>query len=413
MTGKQARRRGLAWLAPAVALGLLVAACGTTTGAGGGGEAVKEVHLGGTYPMTGPLGTDGQEMVNAIQIAIDDVNAAGGIASLGGAKVKFTALDSKGAPEQAANNTKALIDQGVVGLIGAWLSSNTLATTQVAERAQIPHIVDQSQAKEILGRGFKYTYRVMFSPEKVGVAATEQLEELRKRLPKLGRSVVYLHEESSFGSALAEEWVKNAKNYDLEVKAVIAYPTATTNLSTEVARAIATEADMIMSSGYAPDSLLLLKALKEQGAKFKAVVGVDSAAWYTNRFAKQAGDLLNNVFDTSYPVNRGASEYTSFENAYRKRFNADPSDAAALSYTSARVLVEAIEKAGATGGPEIQKQLATGTFKPYLLAQDQITFSEEGQNKEIMPLMYQWQDGVRQTILPEKFATAKPRDPSR
>jgi branched-chain amino acid transport system substrate-binding protein len=225
----------------------------------------------------------------------------------------------------------------------------------------------------------------------------------------MGRSVVYLHEESSFGSALAEEWVKNAKKYDLDVKAVIAYPTATTNLSTEVARAIATNADMLMSSGYAPDSLLLLKALKEQGAKFKAIVGVDSAAWYTNRFAKEAGDLMNNVFDTSYPVNRNSSDYKSFVAAYQKRFNAEPSDGAVMSYTSARVLVEAIDKAGSTKGADIQKQLATGTFKPYLLAQDQITFDETGQNKEIMPLAYQWQDGVRQIILPEKFATAKPR----
>jgi branched-chain amino acid transport system substrate-binding protein len=422
MKAFQGRRRVMRLVAPLVLLGLVATACGSdskgdssaaTDGKGADAPAVKEVLLGGTYPLTGALGADGQEMVNSIQIAVDDVNAAGGIKSLGGAKVKFASKDSKAAPEEAANNTQALIDEGVVGLIGAWLSSSTLATTQVAERAGVPHIVDQSQAKQILARGFKYTYRVMFSPEKVGVAATEQLDWLLKNEWKgIKPTAVYLHEESSFGSALAEEWVKNAKNHDIQVKAVIPYPTATTDLSTEVARAIASGADMIMSSGYGPDSLLLLKTLKEQGAKFKAIVGVDSAAWYTDRFGKQAGDLLNNVIDTTYPVNRKAPEYKTFVDAYEKRFGAKPSDGGVMSYVSARVLMEAIDKAGSTDGKAIQEQLASGTFKPYLLVQDQITFDETGQNKEIMPLLYQWQDGVRQVVYPKEFATSSVRVPT-
>lgn len=365
---------------------------------------VPVILIGGTYPLTGALATDGQEMANAILIAVDHVNAAGGIASLDGALVQFDVIDSEGKPDLAANNVQTLIDRGAVGIIGAWLSSNTLATTQVAERAGIPHIVDQSLSNEILDRGFEYTFRVMFGPEAVGREGARWLEEIIAS-QGYGRTAAYLYEESPFGATIHEAFMESIQGYDIEVVAEIPYAASTTDLSAEVARAIASGADIVLSTGYGPDSLLLLQTLDEQGAEFDAIVGIDSAGWYNDRFAEQAGDLAEGIFDAaSYPVDHTLDEYESFIVDYTARFGVEPSDGAVMSYVSARVLLEAIEQAGTTDAATIREILASSTFDSHMLYQDDISFNEVGQNEGAAPIAYQYQGGRRLVVLPLEIA---------
>jgi len=366
-----------------------------------------EIMIGGTYPLTGALATDGQEMANAVQVAVDHVNAEGGIASLDGAPVRFDVIDSEGAPEVAATNAQTLIDRGAVGLIGAWLSSNTLATTQVAERAGIPHIVDQSLSNEILNRGFEFTFRVMFGPEAVGREGARWLDELAE-LEGFGRTAAYLYEDSPFGSTIHDAFMEAVADYDIDLVAEIPYAASTTDLSAEVARAISSDADLILSTGYGPDSLLLLQTLDEQGADVDAIVGVDSAGWYNDRFAEQAGDLAQGIFDVaSYPVDHTSPEYTAFVDDYTATFGVAPSDGAVMSYVSARVLMEAIDQAGTTDPEAIRETLATGTFDSHMLYQENITFDEVGQNVGASPIAYQYQDGHRLVVLPAEIADAE------
>jgi branched-chain amino acid transport system substrate-binding protein len=396
-------------LAAAVGLTLGVtalAACGSDGEASG--DSVDEVIIGGTYPLSGALADDGQEMVNAIQQAVDDVNADGGIESLDGAKVVFKFRDSTGAPEQAANNVQTLIDDGASAIIGAWLSSNTLATTQVAERAGVPHIVDQSQAPELIERGYKTTFRVMFDPPRVAKAANDFVELVNEQVGGNGKAV-HLHEDSAFGSAQAEYFAKEAGTRgNIEVED-ISYAASTTDMSAEVAQAIASGADLLLSTGYGPDSGLLLRTLKEQGADFKAIIGVDSAGWYNNRFAEDAGDLVENVFDAgSYPVDFGSEDYQAFVEAYQKEYGGEPSGGGVMSYVSARVLMEAIEDAGSADPDDIREALASGSFDGYLLTEEEITFDEVGQNEGIEPITYQFQNGRREVVFPEEWATSEP-----
>lgn len=392
----------------AVACALALTACG---GSGGDSSSVDEVLIGGTYPLTGPLADDGQEMVNAIKLAVADVNKDGGIASLDGAKVVFKAKDSTGAPEQAAKNVQALIDEDASALIGAWLSSNTLATTQVAERAKVPHIVDQSQAPELIERGYKYTFRVMFDPPRVAKGANDFVEQVNKDWGLNGKAV-FVHEDSAFGTSQSEYFRKEAEQRSLKVVKDIPYASSTTDLSSEVAQAIASGADILLSTGYAPDSLLLLKTLKEQGAAFKAIIGVDSAGWYSNRFAEDAGPLIEGVMDAgSYPIAFSSPDYKAFAEEFQSKYGGEPSGGAVMSYVSARVLLEAIEKAGSSDPADIRKALSTGTFGGYLLTQKQISFNDVGQNQEIEPIDYQFQNGRREVVWPEEFATSQLKRP--
>lgn len=301
-----------------------------------------------------------------------------------------------------------LIDGGAVGIIGAWLSSNTLATTQVAERAGIPHIVDQSQAPELIERGYKNTFRVMFDPPRVAKAANDFVELVNEEVGGNGKAV-HLFEDSAFGSAQNEYFEAEAdKRGILDVQG-ISYASSTTDLSAEVAQAISSGADLLLSTGYGPDSSLLLRTLKEQGASFKAVIGVDSAGWYSNRFAADSGDLAENVFDAgSYPVDFGSEDYQAFAEKYEAEYGDEPSGGGVMSYVSARVLLEAIEDAGSADPGDIREALASGTFDGYLLTEQEITFDDVGQNEGIEPITYQFQNGRREVVFPEEWATSKP-----
>lgn len=429
-------------LALVASLGLVVAACGSdddaattappaaettaagddtaTTAAGddtatsnpgaeptGPNPDAEQIIIGGTYPLTGALATDGQEMANAVQVAVDHVNVAGGIASLDGAGVTFNVIDSEGAPEVAATNVQSLIDDGASGIIGAWLSSNTLATTQVAERAGIPHIVDQSLSNEILNRGFEYTFRAMFSPESVGSEGARWLDELITS-QGFGNTAAFIFEDSPFGSTNHEAFMVAVEGYDIDVVEEIPYAASTTDLSAEVAQAISSGADLLLSVGYGPDSLLLLQTLDEQGAEFDAIVGVDSAGWYNDRFAEQAGDLVNGVFDVaSYPVDHTQPEYESFVADYTAQFGVAPSDGAVMSYVSARVLMEAFDQAGTADPKAVRETLANGTFDAHMLYQDSVEFNDIGQNTGAAPIAYQYQDGHRLVVLPIEIADAE------
>lgn len=400
-------RRGAKVTAFAVAGALALSACAADSD--GGSESVDQVLIGGTYPLTGVLADDGQEMVDAIELAFADVNASGGIESLG-AEAVFRVLDSTGAPEQAAQNVQSLIDDGAVSIIGAWLSSNTLATTQIAERAGIPHIVDQSQAPELIERGFENTFRVMFDPPKVAVSANDFIEVANAELG-LDGTAVHLFEESAFGSAQNEYFVAEAERRgNLDVLLSIPYASTTTDLSAEVAQAIASGADMLLSTGYSADSLLLLNTLEEQGADFGAIIAVDSAGWYTNRFADRAGELVEGVFDSgTYPIDFESEEYISFAERFEAEYGIEPSGGAVMSYVSARVLLEAIDRAGSADPADIREMLATGTFDSYLLHQDELSFDEFGQNEQIVPVSYQFQNLRREVVFPYEVATAEPR----
>src|SRR6516162_4087403 len=120
----------------------------------------KEVKIALVVPLSGAWARQGQLEQMGAELAIDDVNKAGGIKSLGGAKLKLVLYDTGDTAEKAKNAAQRLVAQepDVVGGIGCWLSSFTLAVTEVTERAELPWLT-LSYSDLITGRGFKYIFQ--------------------------------------------------------------------------------------------------------------------------------------------------------------------------------------------------------------------------------------------------------------
>src|ERR671936_476270 len=120
----------------------------------------KEVRVAMIAPMSGPWARQGELMKKGADMAIEDINNAGGIKSLGGAKMRLVVVDAGDSAERAKNAAQRLVAQetDVVGATGAWLSSFTLAVTEVTERAELP-VLTLSYSDQITARGFKYVFQ--------------------------------------------------------------------------------------------------------------------------------------------------------------------------------------------------------------------------------------------------------------
>src|SRR5262249_37890978 len=151
-------------------IAVLVAATATTTKVTAQPKAVKIAVI---VPLSGPWARQGQLVKLGAEKAIEEINASGGIQSLGGAKLELVSAEAGDSTEKAKNAAQRLIAQepDVVGGMGAWLSSFTLAVTEVTERAEVPWLT-LSYSDTITARGFKYVFQT--SPT-AGVQSVEAL----------------------------------------------------------------------------------------------------------------------------------------------------------------------------------------------------------------------------------------------
>jgi branched-chain amino acid transport system substrate-binding protein len=156
--GLSVKKRYTKLISLVVTLVFLLTVC---AGCGGGGDAnANEVKIGNILPLSGsaaPLGKIGQQ---ARDMAVEEINEAGGIKSLDGAKIKMVYADSKGDPATGVAEAERLITQENVSLItGCYQSGVAMPSTEVAERYQVPYFVPVPSEDVITERDFKYVFR--------------------------------------------------------------------------------------------------------------------------------------------------------------------------------------------------------------------------------------------------------------
>jgi len=141
----------------------------------------KPVKIAVIVPLSGPWARQGTLVKFGAETAVDEINQLGGIKALGGAKIELVAIDAGDSAEKAKNAAQRLVAQepDVVGGMGAWLSTFTLAVTEVTERAQIPWLT-LSYADSITGRGFKYVFQSSLTAGAQSIDALPTILQLAK-----------------------------------------------------------------------------------------------------------------------------------------------------------------------------------------------------------------------------------------
>ena len=143
-----------------------------------GGAQPKPIKVGVLHPVTGALAYSGQQCRMGALMAIEDINKAGGIKSLGGAKIEAMLGDAQSSPQAGTAEIEKMNEAGVSAVVGAFASAICLATTQAAAKYNLPHVVDVGVADQIVERGLKNTFRFGPGYKKCAEVAVASLHAL-------------------------------------------------------------------------------------------------------------------------------------------------------------------------------------------------------------------------------------------
>jgi branched-chain amino acid transport system substrate-binding protein len=368
----------------------------------------KEIIIGHIHPLSGFLAFDGTGMENGLKQAIEEINEAGGIKSMGGAKLKLLGADSEGKPEVAIGEVERMVKAGAVAITGCYQSSVTLVATQIAEKFGIPFVVSVAIDDEVTSRGFKYTFRIQPNSEQMASQAIRHLADLSKASGSPVKTIAYLHDNTAFGKPLSAHVAKFAKEFGMEVIEDVEYSPKAVDLSTEIGKIKAAGADIVLSTGYFGDGVRVYNTMKNLRIKTKAIMGCASGAFSHPNFSKELGPIAENVMDGNYKANPLSPLTKKALDGYQRRFGAEMGSGTVFSYQAAYVIADAIERAGSSDRKAVRDALASTNLENHILPQGPIVFGPGGQNINATAVITQVQGGQVKVVWPTKYAESKP-----
>ena len=203
---------------------------GDASGEQGGENVIK---IGSIHPLTGSMAYEGQQMVYGQELVAEMINEAGGIKSMGGAKLEIVSGDSQGLADVASTEAERLIEDGCVALTGCYNSAASMTASQVAEMAPIPFLVTISSSMELMIRGFEWSFRMQPNTDVFCSNFVDYLEQIKTDDMK---TIAIIYEDSITGYTTAQYAIDNIEKTGLELVGAIPYSPTTTSLSAEVTK---------------------------------------------------------------------------------------------------------------------------------------------------------------------------------
>jgi branched-chain amino acid transport system substrate-binding protein len=386
---------------------LLMTACAGSAVGGGGeasAEAVEEIVIGALHPLSGANAADGQQMSNAAQMAIDAINEAGGIESLGGAKLVLEAADTRGEPETGQSEATRLIEEGASALVGSFQSGTSANIASVAERNGVPFVMDVSALDSILEQGYTYSFRLQPSASMMGAQGAQYLHDVSEAGGDPVKKVGYLYEQGNFGASAYEAFAEQATELGFEVAPAISYDPASSDLSTQLQQVAASGADVLAVSGYYNDSLAIARAVESIAPDLDAVFGVANGGYDQNQFVTDAPNGGENYFDANYRWDATKPAAVELSEEYEAEFGQPIRTSAVLTYDAVMLIAGALEDAGSTDSEALRDAIAASSYEPLVVNNGPVSFDEAGQNENASVVVTQVQEGAVRQVFPTDLA---------
>lgn len=365
------------------------------------GESVDQVNVGVVVPLSGANAQFGENSRNGIQLIADQINANGGVESLGGAEINLIVVDSTSDPTSAASAAQRLITQeNVVAVLGAFASSLTLAISQVTERSNIP-LLTMSFSDEITERGFEYVFQVVPKGSELGRAQFDYTLDLAEAAGETIERVSIMYEDTAYGTSQASGLRAAAEERGVEVVQDDAYPLGINDVTPLIDRVRATDAQIVFPVSYLNDSLLIIRTMRQQGLDIPAVGG--AAGYIIPNFIDGLGEFADGVLSIA-PANYDLSQETD---AFRDEFGYFMVHEAIEHAAAMHVLYKALEESGTTDTEVLRDTLSEIRVDDGIVQAmpgGVIDFNDAGLNTETFPVMVQWQEGELVTVYPPEAA---------
>lgn len=366
-------------------------------------------------PLSGPWAREGELQRMGAEMAVDDINKGGGIKALGGAKVRLVQYDAGDSAEKAKSAAQRMIAQepGVSGGFGAWLSTFTLAVTEVTERAEIPWFT-QSYSDLITSRGFHYIFQS--SPTAVDQAekALPTILDLAERSTGKRLKKVAIISDNTASSVSFLKPIRSHVLADLGLTAVLdeVFTPPLADATTLIEKVRSTRPDFLLAlPSSVPDDKIILDKLSEFGlGGGKLPVVGNGGHWATPELVANAGkDVVQGMMIiTAGGAGKGLED---IEARYMAR-TGEPwlLQEPIMAYGHIMLLAEGVSRAKSTDRRKVAEQIRAFDLRdgPGLLFPGRhVKYDAAGRRLDAKLMIVQWQNGRVDTVFPPEMAVAK------
>ena len=348
----------------ALSMLLILAACGgaasSAAPAGSGAEAASTeaaapagdtIVIGGLGPITGDAAQYGIAVNNGVMLAVDEINAAGGIL---GKQIEYVHYDDQHDPTAAITGYDRLVNEdGIVALVGAVTTAPSIAVAQKAAQDGIPMITPSGTGEAITQAGSN-VFRACFTDPHQGKLMAHYAQE------KLGATTVAVLYEtgSDYSKGIADAFNATAKELGMEVTAMEGYQTKTTDFNAQLSKIKESNPEVIMAPCYYGEGAMILNQARALGIEAK-FLGPDGWDGLLNQL-EQAGDsdltvLNNSYYCTQYALREPSPRLKAVMDEYEAVYKETEylNMFAILGYESMHLMAAAIEEAGSTDSEAI------------------------------------------------------------
>ena len=370
-----------------------------------GGAQASAVKVGIIHPVTGFVAFAGSQGRFGATLAVEDINKAGGIKSMGGAKLDPLFGDSQSKVEVGVAEVEKMNEAGVAAYIGCYQSPVGIAASQAAAKYNTPFLIDVGASDLIVNRGLKNVFRIKPG---FGVCVDQGIAALgamNKAANSVAKSAVIVHESGEFGTGTAKLLAGKLPSIGIEAKELIAHDNPTRNFDNIALRIRSLQPDIVMMSNYQNEYVLLARTLYQQKvnlAGFYSILG----GGFNYKFAKEQPEVSQYMMDTNHWYNPKSAQ----AQALKKRVEAAGKEftfEVYLAYTVVGLLADSLERAGSADKEKLTAALASSTYKAEIMPYGPTKFVN-GQNEGAKAAVLQANKGDIMVIAPEEFAEMKP-----
>lgn len=314
--------------------------CGSNSGSSSKKDADK-YYIGGIGPTTGATAIYGTAVKNGAQIAVDEINAAGGI---NGKQIEYRFEDNQNDAEKSVNAYNTLKDWGMQMLVGTTTTAPCIAVAGKTASDNMFQITPSASAPDVLSSGNGNIFQVCFRDPNQGIASAQYIAE-----NKLAKKIGIIYDSSDvYSSGIEEKFEAEAKDKGLQIVSKAAFTAdSKTDFGTQLQKAKDAGADLLFLPIYYQEASIILKQADTMGykPKFFGVDGMDGILTVENFDTKLAEGVM---LLTPFAADAKDKAVQNFVKTYKEKYKDTPNQFAADSYDAVYALKAAIEESKAT-----------------------------------------------------------------
>ncbi|HEV2217672.1 MAG TPA: branched-chain amino acid ABC transporter substrate-binding protein [Candidatus Dormibacteraeota bacterium] len=341
------KRRLLATSLAALAV-LVIGACGSTSSAGGGGV----IKVGITGPFTGPYADPGGAIRNAGELAIEDINAAGGI---NGSMLQAVAADDACDAQQGTQAAERLLTEGIIAIVGGYCSGASIPESDILHRSgDLPFITAASSNPKFTDQGYDNVFRMVSRDDAEAPADVSFMKDWLK-----ATKIAIMHDNTTYAKGVADSAKSAATAAGMTVTYFDAITPGQKDYTAALVKVGTTNPDVLFYTGYYPEFGLLAKEYVQLSPSYKLngdSADVDPSVIKVAGTALDNPNITINTLPTTEFIHNAQND--AFTKKYENKYGAPPGDYSSYEYDGMMALAQALkDDGGSTKAADLNKAL--------------------------------------------------------